>query len=105
MATSFEQSGLETAEARIQLTKIFREEFLDFFGDAAVTRILGAIESGEIGREGLKSFLIQQIVATSAFLSLFEIIVAQKQFPELQAAVASNLRDETGTDVDGNYHA
>lgn len=105
MTPSFEQSGSELAEARVLLTKIFREEFLDFFGDAAVTKTLGAIESGEIGREGLKRFLIQQIVATSAFLSLFEILVAQSRFPELQAAAASNLRDETGMDEAGNYHA
>lgn len=105
MATSFEQLGAEVAEARTQLTKIFREEFLDFFGDVFVIRTLGAIESGEIGREGLKRFLTQQIVATKSFLSLFEILVAQKQFPELQVTAASNLRDETGMDVDGNYHA
>ena len=105
MKTNFEQAELEVAESRVQLTKIFREEFLDFFGDAAVAKLLGAIESGAIGREGLKNFFIQQIVATKSFLSLFEILVAQRQFPELQSAAASNLRDETGMDVDGNYHA
>lgn len=105
MATSFEQPEPEITEARIHLTKIFREEFLDFFGDSAVANLLGTIESGAISREGLKNFLIQQIVATKSFLSLFEILVAQRQFPELQAAAASNFRDETGMDVDGNYHA
>lgn len=105
MSPSFEQNESEALEARTLLTKSFREGFLEFFGDESVTKILGAIESGEIGREGLQRFLIQQIVATSAFLSLFEKLVAQNKFPELQAAAASNLRDETGMDEEGNYHA
>jgi hypothetical protein len=105
MKVGFEENTAETVEARTQLTKIFREEFLDFFGDESVAGILGSIESGEIGREGLKRFLIQQIIATSAFLSLFEVVATQERFPELQAATASNLRDETGTDINGVYHA
>ncbi len=104
MAASFESSASEIADARVVLLEAFRKEFFNFFGDEAVTKILDSIESGEIGREGLKSFFIQQIVATRSFLSLFEILVEQKQFPELQAAAASNLRDETGMDVEGNYH-
>ena len=104
MAARFESSASEIVDARVVLLEAFREEFFDFFRDEAVAKTLGQIESGEIGREGLKSFFIQQIVATRSFLGLLEILVAQKQCLELQAAAASNLRDETGMDIEGNYH-